>query len=300
MEKKYEFTNFSIMYKGRRLHRIRLLRDCGGFIKGALGGFIESESNLSHDGDCWVTDFAYVYGDAKVSGNAKIFQNARVFDNAWVAGNSLIAGSAKVYGHAKVYENAKIMENAQIFGAAFVTDYAAITDYAVVCDMAEVSDYAVIKDRAIIGYRAHVRGYETIIDGDTFLQDDELIERGVMSKNTLEEQIRCQTGLAPFNGSVIAYKIVAPDLTSFYDGNFKYEIGEWAIVKNPEESDEVCASGLHFSNATYWDRHCWYLGYKGVYLIARINLEDIITVQKGKIRCRKAFVLGVYDKDSNN
>lgn len=300
MEKKYEFTNFSIMYKRRRLHQIRLLRDCGGFVKGTLGGFIESESNLSHEGNCWVIDFAYVYDNAKVTGNARIFQNAQVFDNAWITGNALISGSAKVYGCAKVYDCAKIMGNAQIFGASSVTDYATVTDYAVVCDMAEVSDYAVIQDRAIIGHCAHVRGYDTIINGDTFLQHEELIEQGVMSKNTLEEQIRCQTGLVPFDGSVIAYKIVAPDLTSFYDNNFKYEIGEWAIAKDPDESDSACASGLHFSNATYWDKHCWYLSYDGVYLIAKINLKDIITVQKGKIRCRKAFVLGVYDKESNN
>lgn len=298
MEKKYEFTNFSIMYEGHRLHRIRLLRDCGGFGKGALGGFIESESNLSHDGGCWIAGFAYVYGNAKVSGDARIFQNARIFDNAWIAGNALIADSAKVYGCAKVYEYAKIMGNAQIFGSAFVTGSAVVEDYAVVCDMAEVYDYAVIKDRAVIGYRAHVRGYNTVINGNTFLQNEERIEQGVMSKNTLEEQIRCQTGLVPFNGSVIAYKIVAPDLTSFYDKNFKYEIGEWAIAKNPDGSNTACASGLHFSNATYWDKNCWYAGYDGVYLIAKINLEDIITVQRGKIRCRKAFVLGVYDKES--
>ena len=297
MEKKYEFTNFSIMYEGHRLHRIRLLRDCGGFIKGALGGFIESESNLSHDGDCWVADFAYVYGDAKVSGDAKVFGNARIFDNAWIGGNPLIADSAKVYGRAKVYEYAKILGNAQIFGASFVTDCATVEDYAVVCDMAEVSDYAVIKDRAIIGHCSHIGG-TAVINGNTFLQNEEWIEQGVMSKNTLEEQIRCQTGLVPFDGSVIAYKIVASDLTSFYDKNFKYEIGEWAIAEDPDESDEACTSGLHFSNATYWDKHCLYAGYDGVYLVAKIRLEDIITVQRGKIRCRKAFILGVYDKES--
>lgn len=298
MEKKYEFTNFSIMYKGRRLHQIRLLRDCGGFVKGTLGGFIESESNLSHNGDCWVVNFAYVYGNARVSGNAKIYQNAQVFDNAKISDRALVAGFAKIYGCAIVCENARVYGNAQIFGHTLVDCRATVIDYAVVCGRAEVSDYAIIKDRAIIDYNARIRGYNTIINGDTFLNHDELIEQGVMSKNTLEEQIRCQTGLAPFNGSVIAYKIVAPDLTSFYDRNFKYEIGEWAIAEDPDESDKVCASGLHFSNATYWDKDCWYNNHDGVYLIARINLEDIITVQRGKIRCRKAFVLGVYDKES--
>lgn len=298
MNKKYEFTNFSIMYKGHRLRQIRLLRDCMGLTAGTLGGFIQSEQNLSHEGFCWVGGSAYVYGNARVAENARVGRNAQVFDDALVTGNTLVTDFAKVYGNAKIYERAQITDNAQVFGSAAISGSAAIEDYAVVSDMAEVYDHAVIKDRAIIGRCVQVRGYNTVINGETFLNHEELIEQGVMSKNTLEEQIRCQTGLVPFDGSVIAYKIVSPDLTSFYDKDFKYEVGEWAIAKHPNESDWACASGLHFSNATYWDKHCWYAGQDGVYLIAKINLEDIITVQKGKIRCRKAFILGVYDKES--
>lgn len=298
MEKKYEFTNFSIMYKGHRLHQIRLLRDCGGFGKYALGGFIESETNLSHKGNCWVSNFAYVYGNAKVTGDAIVTRYAQVFDDALITGRALVTDSAKVYEFANIFEHAQVYGNAQIFGAGLVTGSATVKDYAVVCDRAEVTDRAIVENRAIIRRYAHVRGYNTVINGKTVLKHEELIEQGVMSKSTLEEQIRCQTGLVPFDGSVIAYKIVTPDLTSFYDENFKYEIGEWAIAKNPNESHQSCASGLHFSNATYWDKNCWYNNRDGVYLIARINLEDIITVQNGKIRCRKAFILGVYDKES--
>jgi hypothetical protein len=31
------------------------------------------------------------------------------------------------------------------------------------------------------------------------------------------------------------------------------------------------------------------------YLIAEINVDDIITIQRGKIRCRKAKILGKVD-----
>ena len=45
----------------RTLYRIRALRS------GAVGGFVECESNLSQTGDSWIGDDAMVYGGAQVS-----------------------------------------------------------------------------------------------------------------------------------------------------------------------------------------------------------------------------------------
>ena len=44
MSKKYEFTGKTKNYKGRLLHRIRRISD------GLVGGWIEKEENLSHEG----------------------------------------------------------------------------------------------------------------------------------------------------------------------------------------------------------------------------------------------------------
>lgn len=63
------------------LHRIKALRDFGNIKAGDLGGWIEKEENLSHDGDAWVCGNAKVYGNAKVSGSAKVCDNARVASN---------------------------------------------------------------------------------------------------------------------------------------------------------------------------------------------------------------------------
>ncbi|WP_375643790.1 MULTISPECIES: hypothetical protein [unclassified Bartonella] len=73
--KKYEFTDEKTVFDGRTLHRIRALRDFGYVKKGDLGGFIEKEDNLSHDGNFWVSGNAKVYGKAKVCGFAEIFGN---------------------------------------------------------------------------------------------------------------------------------------------------------------------------------------------------------------------------------
>ena len=92
--KKYELTDDTVQFCGKTLHRIKALRDFGDVKTGALGGYIEAESNLSHDNDSWVYGNAWVYGDAQVSGNA------RVYGNAWVSGNAWVYGNARVYGDA--------------------------------------------------------------------------------------------------------------------------------------------------------------------------------------------------------
>jgi hypothetical protein len=92
--KKYEFTGVTVNHFGRRLHQIKRLSD------GLIGGYIESERNLSHDGDCFVSGNARVFGNAIVCGNAEAFDNARVFGNAQVSGNAQVFGNAKVSGNA--------------------------------------------------------------------------------------------------------------------------------------------------------------------------------------------------------
>ena len=55
------------------LSRIVSLREFGNVKAGDLGGYIEGEHNLSHDGNCWV------------------FNNAKVFNNACVEGGAVVA-----------------------------------------------------------------------------------------------------------------------------------------------------------------------------------------------------------------
>lgn len=313
MEKKYEFTNFSIMYKGHRLHQIRALKNLSnGVCAGDLGGYIEKEENLSHEGTCWVYDNAYVYG------NAHIFEDARIKDKAEIFGAAVIQGAAYISNYAKVFDGARISDYAIVDEEAIVCGYAKILNNASISERAIIQDNAVIRDSSLVQGTTLVRdlarvdGYSRVqdniilkdcavitnsyLEGNICINNENHITNAVMFKNSLEEQIRCQTGLIPINGEVIAYKIVHSDLTSFFDKTFQYEIGEWAIAKEVDESENSCSEGLHFSNATYWDKsvrrneNC-----ETTYLIAKIRLEDIVTVQKGKIRCRKAFILGRYD-----
>lgn len=79
-------------------------------------------------------------------------------------------------------------------------------------------------------------------------------------------------------------------MTSLHDPKFQYKVGEWIEAKEIDESDKPCAAGLHVSHATYWENQ---LG-KAI-LYCKVNLDDIITVQVGKIRCRKLFVVSFRD-----
>ena len=92
--KKYELTAEFIEKWGKKLFRIKALISFGSVEAGELGGYIEKEDNLAHDGNAWV------YGDAEVYGNARVSGNARVYGNARVSGDARVSGNAWVYGNA--------------------------------------------------------------------------------------------------------------------------------------------------------------------------------------------------------
>ena len=108
MKKKYKLTEETLAVDGYVLHRIIALRDFGGVKKGDLGGFIEKESNLAHDLNCWIYNNAVVRGNTEVCGNAEVCGEAKVCGEAMVYGEAKVCGEAMVYGEAKVCGNAKV------------------------------------------------------------------------------------------------------------------------------------------------------------------------------------------------
>ena len=97
IKKKYAFTGRTMLFEGRKLKQIYYVRNVSIFAKtGDIGGWIEHEGNLSHDGDCIVLQHAKVFGNAKVMGNAKIIENAIVKDNAILKDDSLLTDDSIV------------------------------------------------------------------------------------------------------------------------------------------------------------------------------------------------------------
>lgn len=120
MSKKYELTDESIVVNGVTVYRIKALKDFKYALKGELGGYIESEKNLSQEGDCWIEDDACVYDNATICGNAWIFDEAIVRDNAIISENAKIFGNTIISGNTKIGGDAKVCDN-KLFKINYLT-----------------------------------------------------------------------------------------------------------------------------------------------------------------------------------
>jgi len=154
--KKYELTqNTKITLRGT-LYQIKALIDIPqkGVKIGDLGGYIQHEDNLSHEGTCWVDEKAYVFDNAKVLGDAQVFGDAWVFDNAQIYAMALVYGEARVFGTARVFNNAWVYGNAKVYGDTRIFDDARIFGKAYVYGNAYVYGKAKVScDAALIGGR---------------------------------------------------------------------------------------------------------------------------------------------------
>ena len=179
------FVKPKLLEETYNLYRIRALKDFGDVKAGDLGGYIESERNLSQEGDCWVydkakvTDEAKIYGNAKIKGyvvisdNAEVFDNAKVYDYAEVSGNAKVYGNAQVEDSAKIYNKVEVFDNAlidkettlynkaKVYGKAKVTENAELHDEVQVYDNAKI-DNARLYDKAQVYGKAKVFGDATV------------------------------------------------------------------------------------------------------------------------------------------
>ena len=177
---KYELTN-ETHPDHPTLYRIRALRDIPerGVKSGDLGGWVESEGNLSHECAAWVSGDARVFGTAQVSGNARVYGDASVYGHARVADNASVYGNARVYGGARVYGDASVYGNdAQVYGGAWVHGDARVFGDAQVYVARHVTTLGPVgsEDRVVTIYRDK-DGTARIVAGCWTGTPDELAER---------------------------------------------------------------------------------------------------------------------------
>ena len=82
VNKKFELTNETINFFGKKLFRIKSLIDFGGVKIGELGGFVEKEENLDIYGNAWVFGDAQVCGDGDyttIKGFGTVFRTTTFF-----------------------------------------------------------------------------------------------------------------------------------------------------------------------------------------------------------------------------
>ena len=101
--KKYEILKgYALEVDGRRLYRIRALKDFADVKAGDLGGYIQHEENLSQEGNCWVYFKAEAYDNSKVYGNAKVRGCSEVGGCSKVGGYAVVDGRMKIGGSALI------------------------------------------------------------------------------------------------------------------------------------------------------------------------------------------------------
>ena len=118
---KYEITDMA-HEEYPFLHRIRALRDiCGEIHAGDIGGFVESESNLSAEpGDC-----AWIFDDAIAAGNAYVDRDACLRGDAIACGSAYVSKGSVMSGHSRAEDNA-YLRGASMTGKALASGNAQI------------------------------------------------------------------------------------------------------------------------------------------------------------------------------
>ena len=184
-EKKYKLTDESIEHNGRTLYRIQALKAFLDVEIGDLGGFVESEDNLSHDGDCWIYNNAKVYDTARVQHDVQIHHDAEIYGEANIFHNAIISDFAKVYDHADVSGFANVGGDAQIYGNAwvcggtFIRGNTKVLGSALVDGSSFVDDYCILEDGTFsdVNFAGHVHVnsngdfFGTTMRGEIFIKN---------------------------------------------------------------------------------------------------------------------------------
>ena len=121
MNSKYEITNIP-HEKYPFLHRIRALRDIGHDVKaGDLGGFVESESNLSfEDGDeAWIYDNAIACERSYVNKHSQLRDSAVIRNTAYISEGARLSGESKAEDDSYV-RGGQLAEKARVCGNAMI------------------------------------------------------------------------------------------------------------------------------------------------------------------------------------
>ena len=185
MNEKYELLKDPII----NLYRIRALKDFSDIKAGTLGGYVENEDNLSHDGNAWI------YGNAKVCGDAKVYGNSRVYDDAKIYGNAEVYGDARVCSNAIIYDDAEVYGNAEVYGDAWVYGNARVYSNARVYGDAEVYGNARVCCNACVYGNTRVYSNARVY-GDACLKTnaDYTVIHGFGSEERTTTFFRCKDG----------------------------------------------------------------------------------------------------------
>ncbi|MBY7217668.1 YdcK family protein [Escherichia marmotae] len=113
------------------LRQIIAIADFNDVIAGTAGGWIDSETVLAQEGNCWIYD-----------------QNALAFDGTVVSGNTRITGTSVLWGEVFTTDNTWI-DNSEISQGVHISDSVTIRD-SLVCGQCKIFGQACIDQHSMI------------------------------------------------------------------------------------------------------------------------------------------------------
>lgn len=201
---KYEITDIA-HEQYPFLHRIRALRDIGEEVKaGDLGGFVESETNLSFG----LGDDAWIFDDAIVAGDAVVDKNALLRDNATVCGQACVSCGSVMSGHSRaqddVYLNgATMLDNATASGNAMILRERRLGGAPVLSGQCRV--YGTVRGDIRVGGKAVLFSNQSVenVSKDTFILTEKgqdvmrRLSRDILQPVASEEEEKAETEREP-------------------------------------------------------------------------------------------------------
>lgn len=171
--------------------------------KGDLGGYVQKEENLSHEGGCWIFEEAEVRDNGRVEGNARLTGRSLVRDNAVVKGYSCLAANAYVWGNAVLDGATQMKGLVSIGGNSRTNGYVSING------------------------NSQVRG-DSVLDGNIFLNGTVVVENAKFTGNVHLCGQYCVTFDIDGNKGIAAYRTTEPiyiqstNINIIKDGSYEY------------------------------------------------------------------------------
>lgn len=228
-QKKYEMLKDQskiVTFKGKEytLYRIRALTDIflHGVTKGTLGGWVEHQDILSHEGNAWIANEACLGGKTIVQ------------DDACVSGNAIVFGKSEIKGQAKVKDSATVY-NTHIHRNVIVSGYARL--------LAVRLNGSSFHHPLKIGGNVHIQasiigGSNTVIEGNVHVTESVLYLSRTEILNDAK-LFKCRMGL----NVIPLEKVVIRD-----QANLNHVVVD-SILENFSISDQVVLTNLKLNGA---------------------------------------------------
>ena len=118
-DKKYELAPETVTeFYSKSMYRIRALKDFSDVKKGDLGGYVESEENLSQEGNCWIYDASIVGLGGKVIDNAVVRGFSSVINGSEISDDAIVEKSSVIDEYSAVSDQSRVTKTVMVGGSA--------------------------------------------------------------------------------------------------------------------------------------------------------------------------------------